>query len=163
MPPKTTRRGYRGFEQGPIRPPSEAASLLIRVTRNCPWNRCSFCPVYKGSKFSLRPVDHVKRDIDMVHRHVEAIRRSTDDTGQPPAERYLRRRGPRRPGEVQALNAAVHWHTGGMRSIFLQDANSLIIKPADLVAILTHLKTALPLGGAGHLLCPIPHHRPHRR
>ncbi|SFQ94576.1 hypothetical protein SAMN05660706_1012 [Desulfoscipio geothermicus DSM 3669] len=28
------------IEQGPIRPPSEAGSLLIRVTRNCPWNRC---------------------------------------------------------------------------------------------------------------------------
>jgi radical SAM superfamily enzyme YgiQ (UPF0313 family) len=34
------------FEQGPIRPPSEATSLLVRVVRNCPWNRCAFCPVY---------------------------------------------------------------------------------------------------------------------
>ena len=41
---------YAGFEQGPIRPPSEAASLLVRVTRNCPWNRCTFCPVYKGAR-----------------------------------------------------------------------------------------------------------------
>ncbi len=43
---------YTGFEQGPIRPPSEAGSLLIRITRNCPWNRCTFCPVYKGTKYS---------------------------------------------------------------------------------------------------------------
>ena len=55
---------YQGFEQGPIRPPSEAYSLLIRVTRNCPWNRCAFCPVYKGANFSLRPVEHVIADID---------------------------------------------------------------------------------------------------
>ena len=41
---------YRGYEQGPIRPPSEAGSLLLRVTRNCPWNRCQFCPVYKGDR-----------------------------------------------------------------------------------------------------------------
>ena len=61
---------YRGFEQGPIRPPSEAGSLLIRITRNCPWNRCTFCPVYKGSDFSLRPVAHVLEDIDRVHRYV---------------------------------------------------------------------------------------------
>ena len=33
------------FEQGPIRPPSEAKSLLLRFTRNCPWNKCKFCPV----------------------------------------------------------------------------------------------------------------------
>jgi len=51
------------FEQGPIRPPSEAGSLLVRVSRNCPWNRCAFCPVYKGTKFSLRPVDEVRADL----------------------------------------------------------------------------------------------------
>ena len=43
------------IEQGPIRPPSEARSLFIRLTRNCPWNRCLFCPVYKDrAKFSLQ-------------------------------------------------------------------------------------------------------------
>lgn len=52
------------FEQGVIRPPSEASSLLIRVTRNCPWNRCHICPAYKGKKFSKRTVGEVKRDID---------------------------------------------------------------------------------------------------
>lgn len=51
------------FEQGPIRPPSEARSLLIRVTRNCPWNRCEFCTVYKGTQFSRRSVEEVKEDI----------------------------------------------------------------------------------------------------
>lgn len=52
------------YEQGVIRPPSEANSLLLRVTRNCPWNQCVFCPAYKGTKFSRRPVDEVKKDID---------------------------------------------------------------------------------------------------
>ncbi len=52
------------FEQGVIRPPSEAFSLLARVTRNCPWNRCHICPAYKGTTFSLRTVAEVKRDID---------------------------------------------------------------------------------------------------
>jgi radical SAM superfamily enzyme YgiQ (UPF0313 family) len=65
---------YTGFEQGPIRPPSEAGSLLIRITRNCPWNRCTFCPLYKGTKFSVRPVAHVLKDIDKVHSYVESIR-----------------------------------------------------------------------------------------
>jgi radical SAM superfamily enzyme YgiQ (UPF0313 family) len=52
------------FEQGPIRPPSEARSLLVRVSRNCPWNRCVFCPAYKGHKFELRSVDEVLKDLD---------------------------------------------------------------------------------------------------
>jgi len=54
------------FEQGVIRPPSEASSLLVRVTRNCPWNRCHICPAYKGKKFSRRSVDEVKSDIDRM-------------------------------------------------------------------------------------------------
>ena len=53
-------------EQGVIRPPSEARSLLVRVTRNCPWNQCVFCPAYKGVKFSRRPVAEVKEDIDAM-------------------------------------------------------------------------------------------------
>jgi radical SAM superfamily enzyme len=54
------------YEQGVIRPPSEASSLLIRVTRNCPWNQCLFCPAYKGVKFSKRPMEEVKKDIDSM-------------------------------------------------------------------------------------------------
>ncbi len=51
------------FEQGPIRPPNEARSLLLRITRNCPWNQCLFCPVYKKEKFSLRTIEEIKKDI----------------------------------------------------------------------------------------------------
>jgi len=54
------------FEQGVIRPPSEASSLLVRVTRNCPWNRCLFCPAYKGTTFSKRSVEEVIQDIDAM-------------------------------------------------------------------------------------------------
>jgi radical SAM superfamily enzyme YgiQ (UPF0313 family) len=65
------------YEVGPIRPPSEAASLLIRVTRNCPWNRCLFCPVYKGETFSIRPVGEVKADIDRAYKiHGDTYRKA---------------------------------------------------------------------------------------
>jgi len=57
------------FEQGVIRPPSEAGSLLVRVTRNCPWNRCLFCPAYKGTAFSRRSVAEIKGDIDEMARY----------------------------------------------------------------------------------------------
>jgi len=56
------------FEQGAIRPPNEANSLLVRVTRNCPWNRCHVCPAFKGKKFSRRAVEEVKGDIDEMTR-----------------------------------------------------------------------------------------------
>ncbi len=135
---------YEGFEQGPIRPPSEARSLLIRVTRNCPWNRCAFCPVYKGERFSLRPVAHVNRDIDMVHRKVEQLRKLAGKNGQIDRGMISSNAQLMDPDEIQALNAALNWMAGGMESIFLQDANSLIIKPEDLIAILRHLRNRFP-------------------
>jgi radical SAM superfamily enzyme YgiQ (UPF0313 family) len=51
------------FEMGPIRPVDEADSLLIRTTRGCPWNRCTFCSLYKDMNFSLRSVPEIKKDI----------------------------------------------------------------------------------------------------
>ena len=54
---------YEPYDIGPIRPPSEAGSLLIRVNRNCPWNKCEFCNVYKGAGFEKKSVEEVKGDI----------------------------------------------------------------------------------------------------
>ena len=92
---------YEGFEQGPIRPPSEAHSLLLRVTRNCPWNHCTFCPVYKGARFSVRPVAHILRDIDAVYEATQQLREG-------PREPALTGSGRRRPpglGRGQELGA----------------------------------------------------------
>jgi radical SAM superfamily enzyme YgiQ (UPF0313 family) len=135
---------YNGFEQGPIRPPSEAYSLLIRVTRNCPWNRCTFCPVYKKTKFSLRTVEHVKKDIDLVHKYVTLVRNVTGDSKCLTQKDIAVVTERTEPGEMLAFQAALHWIMGGMRSIFIQDANSLVIKPAHMVEILQHLKKCFP-------------------
>lgn len=53
----------RDIEIGPIRPPSESNSLLIRVTRGCHWNKCYFCGLYKSMRFSMRPIDETIEDI----------------------------------------------------------------------------------------------------
>ena len=140
-----TNDSYLGFEQGPIRPPSEAYSLLVRVTRNCPWNQCTFCPVYKGTKFSRRPVEHVKRDIDGVYQHVEAIRELADEQGRVPRSEINRITANIDPQKSPAFVAGFNWYfAGGLKSVFIQDANSLIIKPTDLVEILRHLKKRFP-------------------
>jgi hypothetical protein len=135
---------YEGFEQGPIRPPSEAYSLLIRITRNCPWNHCTFCPVYKNEKFSIRPVEHVIKDIDAVSGHVDALRRMSDAHGEIPRQDIELCANGLNFKDRAAFHAALNWFACGMRSIFLQDANSLIINPHDLVAILHHLKERFP-------------------
>jgi len=39
--------------------------LTFRLTRNCGWNRCLFCPAYKyGAQLSRRDIDEIKRDVD---------------------------------------------------------------------------------------------------
>jgi len=141
---KKKEQTYAGFEQGPIRPPSESRSLLIRVTRNCPWNRCTFCPVYKRSRFSVRPVDHVKQDIDAVSQYVDRIREGAERRGKIPSFQLKSLFGNLSTNDPAAYQAALHWATGGMRSIFLQDANSLVIKPQDLIDVLCHLKEKFP-------------------
>jgi len=125
---------YRGFEQGPIRPPSEAHSLLLRVTRNCPWNRCTFCPVYKGARFSVRTVAHMVRDIDAVYEAVQQLGETPRDL----APTGLAGGAPR------AWVAARNWLRYGRRQVFLQDANSLVVDSGDLAAILRHLKMRFP-------------------
>ncbi len=55
--------------EGPIyRPPSEADSLLIQATVGCPHNRCTFCMVYKQTKFKVRPTRDIKADLEAARR-----------------------------------------------------------------------------------------------
>ncbi len=135
---------YHGFEQGPIRPPSEAYSLLVRVTRNCPWNRCTFCPLYKGSRFSIRKVEHVKKDIDLVYRYVEALRQMGGESGRISRIDANKIAENINPVDQQAFFAALNWFNNGMSSIFIQDANSLFIRSSDMAKILTYIKKRFP-------------------
>ena len=153
---------YEGVETGPIRPPSEAASLFIRVSRNCPWNRCKFCPVYKGQRFSRRPLQHVLCDIDLVADAAESLgptrRAVREDVGgkqmsgsgagrDRPGADWVGADGPgvaaRQPDPV-ALEMARRWLAVGGRTVFLQDANALGVPYEELLQILTHLRKRLP-------------------
>jgi len=129
---KNKEKPYTGFEMGPIRPPSEAGSLLLRITRNCPWNRCKFCGLYKGEKFSIRPVEHIKQDIITLKQHIDDIRMGMHKNLSLDRQTQM------------AFHAALNWYRDGMESVFLQDANSMIIKPDDLVEILTFLRQTFP-------------------
>jgi len=55
-----------GPELPPYRPPSEAGSVLVRVTRGCAWNRCTFCGMYKEQRFSVRKLDEIRADLALL-------------------------------------------------------------------------------------------------
>ena len=51
------------YDFPPYRPPSEAGSILIRLTRGCHWNKCTFCNMYKNTKFERKDFNEIKKDI----------------------------------------------------------------------------------------------------
>ncbi len=131
------------IEQGPIRPPSEASSLLIRVTRNCPWNKCAFCATYKGKKFSRRALEEVMRDVDTVHDIARQIKLLSFQRG------YGGRVNDSVVREAGARYGHLHYHVAawlyfGGKTVFLQDANSLILKAADLAQIIKYIRKVFP-------------------
>jgi histone acetyltransferase (RNA polymerase elongator complex component) len=134
------------LELGPIRPPSEAQSLLIRVTRNCPWNKCEFCHTYKGEPFSFRSVEEIKKDIDQVEAISEEIRQLSWRMGYAGEtnQEVLRALFGDAGRLSQAFQSVVAWLYFGGNQVFLQDANSLIAKTADLVEILKYLREKFP-------------------
>ncbi len=133
------------FEQGPIRPPSEAGSLLLRFTRNCPWNRCSFCPVYKGQRFSRRSLEEIKNDIDSVVAIIEDLQRLSYSLGfggrmtQPLLSTVLSR-----PSYGSLYHYVAYWHISGNGRVFIQDANSLILPNDILAEAIFYLRKRVP-------------------
>ncbi|MFC1494254.1 radical SAM protein [Thermodesulfobacteriota bacterium] len=133
------------FEQGPIRPPSEARSFLLRITRNCPWNQCLFCPVYKGRKFSLRKVDEIKKDIETAKSIANSIKEFSFKFGfggeinsQVISSIF---NDPEKPHSYKNL---AMWMYYGTNACFLQDADNLIMKTDDLVEVISFLKENFP-------------------
>jgi radical SAM superfamily enzyme YgiQ (UPF0313 family) len=94
----------RDYDFPPFRPPSEANSLLLRVTRGCPWNRCTFCSMYKTMKFEIRDLAEILGDTELAK------------------ELYGDR----------------------VRTAFIGDSNSLMIKTDILVKVLNSLYSSFP-------------------
>jgi hypothetical protein len=131
------------FEIGAIRPPSESNSLLIRCTRGCPWNRCKFCNSYKDIDFELRSVEDIKRDIAVAKMLRDRIMEITIKAGQAGGMQKVVGMVLKDPPNESFRNVAM-WILGGGENIFLQDANSLVMKTEDLGQVLVTLKTAFP-------------------
>jgi hypothetical protein len=133
------------FEQGPIRPPNEAKSLLLRVTRNCPWNQCLFCPVYKRSKFSLRTVEEIKEDIQTAKDTADEIRALSWKLGfSGEVNDQVISAIFNSPNYSNAYRSIAIWLYYGTGACFLQDADNLVMKTKDLVEVLGFLREKFP-------------------
>jgi len=133
------------FELGPIRPPSEAYSLLIRATRNCPWNKCLFCPVYKGTKFELRTVDEIQHDIEEAKAISDGINEIAWKMGYGGSIREVAAMLHDQPEYGQCIRNVALWLFTGGKSAFLQDSNSLIMRTPELVQVIAFLRETFPI------------------
>ena len=92
----------------------------------------------------MRPVFHVIKDIDLLKQFVDVIHSISEKPGQEASRELSDLQGRLAENEWMAYHSALNWVRSGMMSIFLQDANSLIMKPEDLVQILMHLRKTFP-------------------
>lgn len=133
------------FELGPIRPPSEAHSILLRITRNCPWNKCVFCSTYTNEKFSLRSLDEIKKDIDSMYGIYLKVREKADlSSGGYISEEIITSLIEEDKIPQYYLQQVMFWMYYGMKSLFLQDADSMVVKTRDMVEILKYIREKFP-------------------
>ena len=140
------------FDVGPIRPPSEGGSfsLLLRFTRNCPWNMCRFCygSPYKRKKFEYRKVEDIKKDIDNVRAILEALKTISFKLGfagelnEVVLNHVLNHLLD--PDQMSKIVMVYRWEKAKKESVFIQDADSMIMRTKDLVEALKYLKTVFP-------------------
>lgn len=121
------------YELPPFRPPTEAYSLLIRATRNCSWNRCEFCSMYKGSKLELRAVEEVKQDIIAAKMVADEIREWAWKIGYGD-----------RVGMVARANGILWLDDGVVNNVFIGDSNSIIMNTEDFAQIISFLYQTFP-------------------
>ncbi len=138
------------FETGIYRPPSEGGSnsLLVRFTRNCPWNQCTFCGMYKEEKFSFRTAAEIKSDIDAIAAFCAGLVNISLELGyrgeiNRAVIMELIRREPllnTHSGIIMVLN----WLLVGGKTAFLQDGNSPGMQTETLVEVLKYLRETFP-------------------
>lgn len=134
------------MEKGPIRPPSEAKSLLIRVVRNCPWNRCAFCHTYRGSRFELRSIDEIRQDILTAREitdRIEFLRSQPGANGRITQSMVatLCAEGEFAEDSIRSVAA---WLYHGGESVFLQDADALVMKTSELIEVISCIRNNFP-------------------
>ena len=60
---------FDSYDTPVFRPPSEARSFILRVTRGCAHNKCTYCNMYRGVPFQVLTEEEVARQIEAAAVH----------------------------------------------------------------------------------------------
>lgn len=132
------------FRIGPIRPPSEAESLLLQVTNGCTWNKCKFCQLYRGTKFKAYSADSIREDIDNMVIIADRVRKFQAADGSWDIAGLNRQLQIYDGEELQCFYMIANWLVGGGENVFLQDGNTTALSSGRLTDVLIYLKQAFP-------------------
>lgn len=132
------------FRIGPIRPPSEAESLLLQVTNGCTWNKCKFCQLYRGTKFKAYSADSIKADIDNMVVIADRVRKYQASDGSWDIAGINRELQLYDGDEMQCFYMIANWLLGGGENVFLQDGNTTALSSGRLTDVLIYLRQAFP-------------------
>ena len=134
----------RTFRIGPIRPPSEAESLLLQVTNGCTWNKCKFCQLYRHTKFKAYSADSIKADIDNMAYQARIVEsyRNADGTWDIDGLNMELARGT--DEERQCFYMMANWIIDGAENVFLQDGNTTALSSGRLSDVLIYLRQTFP-------------------
>ena len=132
------------YRIGPIRPPSEANSLLLQITEGCTWNRCKFCGLYKHEGFKAFTVDSIKKDIDVMAEYAEIAKDYQREDGSWNKKAALEKLNQMTREEQNCYYLVYRWLAHGGENVFLQDGNSLAVKTERILEVLRYLREKLP-------------------
>lgn len=57
---------FDDYDSPVFRPPSEAYSFILRLTRGCAHNKCTYCNMYRGVPFQVLTDEEIERQIRMA-------------------------------------------------------------------------------------------------
>lgn len=132
------------FHIGPIRPPSEAESLLLQVTAGCTWNQCKFCQLYRHEKFKAYTVENIKKDIDVMAYYRDQIVAHKKTDGSLDHGEITREMEMLNAKEQNCYYMIYNWLLKGGENVFLQDGNTLALSAARLTEVLLYLRSKFP-------------------
>ena len=58
-----------------FRPPAEADSLILQVDQGCPYNRCTFCGMYRGLPYRQLPMGEIRALVSNESRRYPDVQR----------------------------------------------------------------------------------------
>ncbi len=134
------------IELGPIRPPSEAESILLRVTRNCAWNKCGFCSLYEGERFSVRKFEDIKDDIDQIANIYSELKELSIQLGFDGkiAPQVVQNFEDKSSYDNRDIQQVAYWSYFGLKNLFFQDGDSMVLSADKIVEILDYISIKLP-------------------